>query len=149
MSQLLEEQQDKVQKLKTHKASDVFLNATEKQCSYFLAIEGKECKEYCAIGLLGLYSGNEPNQAITNIDGGKSYGFSIFGNNFNNLFSFFEMNTSDKHNCPECGKEKTLQRMLPHLNNKARSDIREMNINEDAHGWTFKQIGEWLQKIGH
>ena len=58
--------QEQVQEEKTHekvqhKLSQVFLNATEKQCtSYFCKeIEGSGEKEYCALGIGLLYFGHK------------------------------------------------------------------------------------------
>ena len=39
----------------THKASDILINATEKQCSGIRCKKVYGEKEYCALGLLGLY----------------------------------------------------------------------------------------------
>lgn len=57
IKQILEQQNEtKVQ----HKMSDVFLNATEQQCSlHFHKRDAEGNESYCAIGLLGLYSGYE------------------------------------------------------------------------------------------
>lgn len=58
--------QEQVQEEKTdekvqHKLSQVFLNATEKQCSSYFCkdYEGSEEKEYCALGLGLLYYGHK------------------------------------------------------------------------------------------
>ena len=140
--------EEKVQK-QLRKASDVFLHATEKQCSYFLSKEGEKGREYCAIGLMGLYSGNEPNILCTDDQGRKTYGFNMLSTEFSDAFSFFGMDQNRVFDCPDCGKQDTLSRLIPHLNNKSRLQINEMNFNEGAHGKSFKEIGQWLQKIGY
>jgi len=147
MSELIQEQQKQVQK-QLHKASDVFLNATEKQCSYYLAMEGKEGKEFCAVGLLGLYSGKEPTMPVTGLNGEKSFGFPIM-TNISELYKFYGIDSSEIHKCPECEQQIDMCSLLPHLNNKPRDNPLECGFNKNAHGWTFKQIGQWLQKQGY
>jgi len=54
-------QEEKTHEKVQHKLSQVFLNATEKQCtSYFCKeYEGSGEKEYCALGLGLLYYGHK------------------------------------------------------------------------------------------
>lgn len=58
MSELIQIQEEKTAKKSRHKLSQVFLNATEKQCIGFLRKEqdGRD-PEYCALGLGLLYYG--------------------------------------------------------------------------------------------
>ena len=131
MSQLLEEQQTKVQK-QQHKASDVFLNATEKQCSGVFRFSDKDGEKYCAIGLLGLYA--------------DAYDGELFNvPSFGKIQKKFGEDLQHKEvKCPACNRIADIRGLLPHLNN---SPIDGMV--HPSHGWTFKQIGQWLQSIGH
>lgn len=52
---LILEQQEKEQKVQ-HLASDILINATEKQCSGVRCREVDGEKSYCALGLLNLYA---------------------------------------------------------------------------------------------
>jgi len=158
MSQLLEEQQkqEKVQNHRQHQLSDVFLNATEKQCSYLLCKESIDgTKEYCAVGLMGLYSGNNPNtysDFTTKVYGKnneRSLVFSSYSKNdsqYAKTYKFYGLDPDKIYGCPACNKKERLGTILPHLNNE-RIDFD--CTNRDSHGWTFKQIGEWLKEIGH
>lgn len=52
---LVQETQQPEQKVQ-HKASDILIHATEKQCSGVRSKEVDGEKQYCALGLLNLYS---------------------------------------------------------------------------------------------
>jgi len=54
-------QEEKTDEKVQHKLSQVFLNATEKQCSSYFCkeYEGSSEKEYCALGLGLLYFGHK------------------------------------------------------------------------------------------
>ncbi len=129
MSQLLEEQQKTVKK-HMYKASDVFLHATETQCSGSFIMKGINGeKKYCAVGLLGLYSG-----------GFEGDGFMP---SFDKIYERFGELDQKRVKCPECEYESSIMSLLPHLNNDA------MNSVYTSHGWSFKEIGKWLQGLGY
>ena len=116
-----------------HKASDVFLHATETQCSGNFRMNGVNGeKKYCAVGLLGLYSGGFENEITAFPTFSKIY--ERFGEELN----------QNKVKCPECEIEASIMSLLPHLNN----DITP-NSDYTSHGRTFKEIGQWLQGIGY
>ncbi len=115
-----------------HKMSDIFLNATEKQCSTFFARISEKEKSFCVIGLLGLYSGEEYNF-------NKESGIGMCPD-FGNIMEKFGLDHSKSIQCPECKISGAPLTILPHLNN----DKDDYN-----HGWTFKQIGKWLKSIGY
>ena len=49
-------QVEKTEQKVQHKASDILIHATEKQCSGIRCKEVDGEKQYCALGLLNLYS---------------------------------------------------------------------------------------------
>lgn len=59
MSEQIQIEKEQTVKKSQHKLSQVFLNATEKQCSGALYRNNKDTgKEYCALGLGLLYYGH-------------------------------------------------------------------------------------------
>jgi len=92
-----------------------------------------------------------------------------------NMFEFYGIDAKI-YECPVCDLKGTLRTLLPHLNNtesgfigtvyatpkptpevdrpasgeitipSGDSFIGEMH---ESHGWTFKQLGEWLETLGH
>ncbi len=115
-----------------HKASDVFLHATETQCSgTFRTNPIKGERKYCAIGLLGLYSGGFESEGA-------------FCPTFSKIYERFGELNKEMIKCPECGLENNVISLLPHLNNDSIP-----NTTYKTHGWSFKEIGKWLQGLGY
>ena len=138
MSQLLEEQQKQVQK-QLHKASDVFLHATETQCSgSFRTEEINGERKYCAIGLLGLYSGGFESESED--------AWAPWAPSTKKICERFGKELDQTSiTCPACDYQtSSIINLLPHLNNNPIKYSTRTN-----HGWTFKEIGKWLQKIGY
>ncbi|KKN55049.1 hypothetical protein LCGC14_0586500 [marine sediment metagenome] len=129
--------------IEPHKASEVFLNAKEGQCSGNRTLispnSGKQ--EYCALGLLGLYASGDPSDV-----------------GFGAVRDKFGLKLGDKTNCPECGVNDTFDSIIAHLNNKIPTNLLEIKGSfgyghegkgAGVHSWNFNQIGQWLQSIGH
>lgn len=100
--------------------SEILVSATELQVQGFFAeeIEGKG-RGYCAIGLLSLYAGNDPEKYSPN-----------------SLWKFYGTSHAEMAVvvCPECGRRPEDMLTIAHLN--------------DYHRWTFMQIGMWLKQKG-
>lgn len=51
--------------------------------------------------------------------------------------------------CPQCGVEGKMSQIIAHLNNIKEETINHFDKINGCHGWTFKQIGEWLRDLGY
>jgi uncharacterized C2H2 Zn-finger protein len=76
------------------------------------------------------------------------------------MLEFFGIDQDEILKCPECDLHVRMRTLLPHLNNTAHgyymdelenpNPIDMNNLRRyDDHGWTFKQMGEWLASLGY
>lgn len=67
------------------------------------------------------------------------------------MLEFFGIKHDEKTQCPECDVMLQMRSLLVHLNDKGSFMAcgSEGNYNVPNHGWTFKQIGKWLEEMGY
>jgi hypothetical protein len=116
------------------KASEILKNCKLTQCRGMLW--NGDRTEFCAIGALAETLG------FNRINIYRALSTSLFHESYRaNRHSVWDGNERPNLDfackCPECGRRAdTYMNMIIHL-------------NDSKHRWTFKQIGEWLEKEGY
>ena len=118
-------------KLTEKKPSELLLQCDFKQVSGEFKTQGDN-PSYCASGALFEMMWDGP--AFNN-----QYGYiSVVPVYFDAMQDI--LGGKQSINCPECdGHYSDVLNIIPHLNNNGDRD----------HGWSFKQIGEWLETKGY
>lgn len=67
------------------------------------------------------------------------------------MLKFYGIDYDEVIICPVCGVQVKMRSMLPHLNNSGDDcfDVDGELRMFPNHNWTFKQLGEWLESLGH
>lgn len=67
------------------------------------------------------------------------------------MLKFFGIDYEEIVECPVCKVKVKMRSMLPHLNNDENDcfDVDGKIRVFPNHNWTFKQLGEWLESLGH
>lgn len=117
------------------KASQTLLNTKEVKCSGFREKKVDGITQYCVLGLLGKEAGccSEEYMYVPACD--------IL------IESAYGLQSEEKVKCPECGARGWFLQILAHLNNDYDANAFEREYGH--HGWTFKQIGQWLKNTGY
>lgn len=61
----------------------------------------------------------------------------------------FGLPLNDNIQCPACNKEANMVVIIAHLNNVEGQTNNNFDRENGVHGWTFKQIGQWLKELGY
>jgi len=69
------------------------------------------------------------------------------------MLKFYGIDPDELVQCPACDEIRCIRALIPHLNNEGydlvlipgRVDYKQIS----NHSWTFKQMGKWLESLGH
>lgn len=111
------------------KASEILKAADESKHLQGTYVEGllESERKYCALGYLACKKG-----LVSVMHGSNESYLNLNFDSPHSILTYYGIRETRIPNCPVCGYAYLLAGVIIHLN--------------DNHGWTFKQIGEWLEQ---